>query len=110
MFWKNHFFTADFSDVASFLSEKEAGYEFQDQDAEILAAELQNHDPREKTKHQWAANTPQRGSYNVTGTVVSYNGANSEYMPTNSKYTHVMVLRILEAESPDDRLFLHYNV
>ncbi len=109
MFWKNQFFTADFTPFAAFLSSIETGYVFEGENASLLAGELENRDPHPATKVKWEA-SERESSFNTVGMSVVYNGHNNEFLPTNGKYTHVMVLQINEAEVPDNKIYLHYDL
>lgn len=109
--WKNYFFTADFSDVADYLKERKEGFTFGGEDAEVLAGFFQDHDPRESKRQKWCANNPQK-DFSVDGAVVTYNGENNPMMPTNAKFSHVMVLDFSKTtcEQPCGKVYLHYNV
>lgn len=111
MLWKNYFFTVDFSDVADYLSKKEVGYMFANDEAEILASFFQDHDPHVKNKNKWCAKRSEQ-DFSVDGGKVTYNGVNSEHMPTNAKYTHVMTIDFsnTECDEPSGKVHLHYNL
>lgn len=109
--WKNYFFTADFTDCAEFLSDKEVGFVFEGEEADVLATFFQEHDPRLKNKGCWCSHDPEK-DFSVVGGKVTYNGKNDSLMPTNSKYTHVMALDFSETpcKEPCGKVYLHYNL
>lgn len=110
MLWKNYFFTADFTDDAEFLKRFNQGDVLTGTDADGMSGVFQKNDPHVSKKHLW--NTRPTHDYSLEGAVVVYNGPNSDMMPTNSKYTHVMTLdfKETECEQPDGRVHLHYNL
>lgn len=106
--WQNYFFTANFTDVAAFLQDREENFIFQGDEAATLAAIFQSHD-RRKTREAWNADR-QACDYNLVGALVVYNGPNSPSYPTNSKYTHVMTLQFNEGGFvPQGVMYLQYN-
>lgn len=111
MLWKNYFFTSDFSDVSDYLSNIATGFMFANEDAEVLAGFLQDHDPHEKNKGRWCARRPEQ-DFSTDGAKVTYNGPNTEFMPTNSKFTHVMTIDFshTECDEPSGKVHLHYNL
>lgn len=109
MHWKNHFFTADFTDAADFLSSKPAGYIFSGAEAESLCAILKEHDHRKRSKKEWTV-ADRDCDFNLLGAKVDYNGKNSSSFRTNSKFSHVLVLKFDEGECcPHGKLYLQYN-
>lgn len=108
--WKNYFFSTDFSDVAGFLKDKEPGYIFTGEEASLLAAIFQEHDPRKSKRELWQ-NAGDHRDYSVRGAEVIYNGVNHRDKPTNAKFTHVMTLLFPEEqEAPKGRIHVQYNL
>lgn len=110
MLWKNYFFTVDFSDCASVLTPLTAGTVIDETVGLELATVFQEHDPHASKKELW--NVHPEHEYSVLGATVAYNGPNDDMMPTNAKYTHVVVLDFRDTEKgkAGGRVYLHYNL
>lgn len=108
--WKNHFFTADFTDIAAFLVDKPVGYIFHGDPATVLTNALKEHDPRPSSKHAWN-DLPKQCHFNVIGAKVKYNGRNSSMFRSNTKFSHVMVLDFTATgdHCPQGDITLQYN-
>ncbi len=107
---KSYFFTADFSDVATYLQKQTVDTVFEGNEASALASVLQDHDQRSSKRQLWAADG-KGGPYDVMGAYVAYNGPNDPFKPTNSKYDHVLILKFDDPDADgDDRLYLQYNL
>lgn len=108
MKWKNYFFTVDFTREANYLKTKEVGHIFHGEDADILSQVLERADNRRK-ETSWNAKSHQC-HFNVVGAVVKYNDVNRRDFKTNSKFTHVLVLKFPENNfCPQGEVTLQYN-
>ena len=108
MNWKNYFFTANFTDAADYLKTKTVGHMFHGVDADILSQLLERHDRRKKQSN-WNADNHEC-HFNVVGATVTYNGPNNPSFKSNSKYTHILVLKFPPNNFyPQDEITLQYN-
>lgn len=109
MIWKNYFFTVDFTADAEFFKRFNAGDVLTGQDAELMAGVFQNNDPHPSKRDLWNVN-PEH-DYSLLNAEVVFHGKNNDLMPTNAKFTHVLILDFTETEceQPDGRVYLQYN-
>lgn len=109
MLWKNYFFTVDFSQHKTFLERFDDGDILEGQDAEHMAGVFQDGDPHPALRDRWNAH-PEH-DHSLLGVKVMYHGPNSDWLTTNAKFTHVMVLDFEETkcEQPNGRVYLQYN-
>lgn len=107
--WKNYFFSTDFSTENEFLQSVASGEPLSVPAAEALAAIFQSYD-RKAGKELWIG-SGETTEYNLKGVVAFYNGANSRDYPTNSIYTHVLMLQFpATSQAPVGKIYIQYNV
>ncbi|MNQ00185.1 hypothetical protein D3C85_128280 [compost metagenome] len=107
--WKSYFFSVDFSPEHEFLQSILSGQTLESPTSESLAAIFHAYD-RKVGKDQWIG-AGETLEYNLNGAVAFYNGPNSRDYPTNSKYTHVLMLQFPDGSlAPVGRIYIQYNV
>jgi hypothetical protein len=107
--WKNYFFSVDFSSEHDFLQGIPAEQELDANTCETLAAVFQEYD-RKAGKDKWIGSGATT-EYNLKGAVAFYNGPNSRDFPTNSIYTHVLMLQFpATSQAPVGKIYIQYNV
>lgn len=107
--WKNYFFSVDFSTENQFLQSVASGEELSTPTAETLAAIFHEYD-RKAGKDKWIG-SGETTEYNLKGVVAFYNGPNSRDYPTNSIYTHVLMLQFpATSQAPVGKIYIQYNV
>lgn len=107
--WKNYFFSADFSPEHEFLQSIQSGQVLEAPVSETLAAIFQAYD-RKAGKDKWIG-SGETTEYNLKGATAFYNGPNSRDYPTNSIYSHVLMLEFPEtSQAPVGKIYIQYNV
>jgi hypothetical protein len=107
--WMNYFFSVDFSDVADVLQRFEENQTITGNDAELMSVVFNDHDDKLQAD-RWVCDHYRQVDYNTHGLVVLYNGENRRSMPTNARFSHVLVLDFGDRDTvPSGRLMIHYN-
>lgn len=107
--WKNYFFSEDFSAEHDFLQTIQTGQVLEAPTSETLAAIFQAYD-RKAGKDLWIGSGVTT-EYNLKGAVAFYNGPNSRDFPTNSIYSHVLMLEFpATSKAPVGKIYIQYNV
>jgi hypothetical protein len=64
---------------------------------------------RNKTGHDWRLGA--EGQYSLLDAVIEYNGVNHKWLPTNSNYSHAMVVVLSKhCHGLSGKLVIQYNV
>lgn len=107
--WVNYFFSTDFTEAAESLRSIETDTVLEADTALGMAALLQEVDRGEGQKH-WVGEGSVR-EWNLKGAHVCYNGPNDPSLPTNSKYSHVLMILFPDtSQKPVGKLCLQYNL
>ncbi|MND87430.1 hypothetical protein D3C80_794300 [compost metagenome] len=107
--WKNYFFSTDFSPEHAFLQSIPTEQELDGSVSESLAAIFHAYDNK-AGKDRWIGSGATT-EYNLKGAVATYNGPNSRDFPTNSIYSHVLMLQFpATSQAPVGRISIQYNV
>jgi hypothetical protein len=107
--WINYFFGTDFTPVAEALKSIQVDTVLKDDTALGMVALLQEIDKGEG-KDSWVTDDVSV-QWNLTNVHVCYNGVNTPDLPTNSKYSHVLMLMFPEGSvAPTGKVCLQYNL
>ncbi|MNM35595.1 hypothetical protein D3C81_462950 [compost metagenome] len=107
--WTNYFFHTDFSESAESLAGIEVATEIRLDQRMALVSILSATDTGEG-KDLWVVEGNDK-EWNLSTASVAYNGKNSRDFATNSKYSHVLVLKFgSDSVQPTGRLYLQYNL
>ena len=96
----NYLYPYDFTKYAALLSEETVGTQLTDEAVAVLA---------EVTGDDWTKNST--GDFSAVDAIVEYNGPNDRTSrPTNSRYSHVLALKLGQANDHlSGRIYFHYN-
>jgi len=107
IFWLNYLFFVDMSDEADTLEHVPVGVLTAD-NATLLAAVLSTHDTGEG-RALWT--DKEASAWSLAGAEVVYNGANNTSLPSNGRFSNVLILRFPEASTaPVGEIVLNYNL
>jgi len=107
--WVNYFFSTDFTVAAESLRSIETDTILKEDTAVGMAALLQEIDKGEG-RALWVGEGANL-EWNLSGAHVCYNGLNNPSLPTNSKYSHVLMILFPEqSQGPVGKLCLQYNL
>lgn len=104
-FWPNYLFFTDFSADAEALLKVPVGV-LSEADATLIAASLNNYD-KGAFKGDW--NTEEEKPYTLAGATVMVSGDNHVNFPTNSLFSHVVLIQLPWAKAPSNVIALQYN-
>jgi hypothetical protein len=105
-FWPNYLFFNDFSDEVDGLQAIPLGV-LSDANATLLSAMLSSHDKGE-FRALW--NKEEGQPYTLAGATVVAIGENHVNFPTNSLFSHIVVLQLPWAEGKHNFVTFQYNV
>ena len=96
----NYLYPYDFTDHAVLLASQSIGTQLSDEAVAALAT---------VTGDDWTKQST--GDFSAVDAIVEYNGPNDlTSRPTNSRFTHVLVLRLGQANDHlSGRMYFHYN-
>lgn len=96
----NYLYPYDFSKHAALLAAQEVGKQLDDEAVAVLS---------DVTGDDWTKDST--GEYSAVDAIVEYVGANDlTSRPTNSRYSHILVLRLGQANDHlAGCLYFHYN-
>lgn len=107
MNWANYFFHTDFSDARDLLQSLPVG-RLSDENQTQLLAVLSEHDEGEH-RADWNGEES-GGEFSLNAAEVTYNGANSQSLPTKSTMTQVVTLELrAQEDAPVRRLYLQFH-
>ena len=96
----NYLYPYDFSKYAALLAEQPTETQLSEEIVAVLAS---------VTGDDWTKQST--GDYSAVDAIVEYNGLNDRTSrPTNSRFTHVLVLQLGQANDHlSGRMYFHYN-